>query len=63
MTFDFRNSSNPFVEQAIQYAIAAAKMSFSEKDKNDAFDRLLLQGNFKLVINEILNLQCIYIIR
>lgn len=39
-----RDSSNPFVEQAVQYAVAAAKMSFAEKDKNDVFHRLLLQG-------------------
>lgn len=51
MTFDFRDSSNPFVEQAVQYAVAAAKMSFAEKDKNDVFHRFLLHGNFRLVIN------------
>ncbi|KAJ9172111.1 hypothetical protein P3X46_015390 [Hevea brasiliensis] len=36
-------SRNPFVEQAVQYAIAAAHATF-EKDKMDVLNKLLLQG-------------------
>ncbi|KAJ8774184.1 hypothetical protein K2173_009615 [Erythroxylum novogranatense] len=36
-------SRNPFVEQALQYAVAAAHATF-DKEKKDAFNTLLLQG-------------------
>ncbi|KAJ1694691.1 hypothetical protein LUZ63_011389 [Rhynchospora breviuscula] len=39
-----RESTNPFVEQAIQYCVAACKVVITEKEKKDAFDKLLLQG-------------------
>ncbi|CAN6313384.1 unnamed protein product [Urochloa humidicola] len=39
-----RESANPFVEQAIQFSIAAAKATISDKEKKDALDKLLLQG-------------------
>nr|QMU23686.1 phosphomevalonate kinase [Eleocharis dulcis] len=39
-----RESTNPFVEQAVQYCVAACKVVITEKDKKDAFDKLLLQG-------------------
>ncbi|XP_042398893.1 phosphomevalonate kinase, peroxisomal-like [Zingiber officinale] len=38
-----RDSVNPFVEQAVQYAIAASKVILSEKEK-DKLQKLLLQG-------------------
>jgi len=40
----FSESRNPFVEQAVPYAIAAAHALF-DKDKKDALHKLLLQGN------------------
>ncbi|KAJ3678722.1 hypothetical protein LUZ60_002525 [Juncus effusus] len=39
-----REGTNPFVEQAIQYCVAACKVVLVDKDKNDAFDKLLLHG-------------------
>ncbi|XBH85976.1 hypothetical protein VPH35_073754 [Triticum aestivum] len=39
-----RRSTNPFVEQAIQFSIAAAKVSITDKEKKDALDKLLLRG-------------------
>ncbi|KAG6538413.1 hypothetical protein ZIOFF_003534 [Zingiber officinale] len=42
-TYVFRDSVNPFVEQAVQYAIAASKVILSEKEK-DKLQKLLLQG-------------------
>lgn len=36
-------SRNPFVEQAVQYAVAAAHMKF-DKNKKDELHKLLLQG-------------------
>ncbi|CAK7356051.1 unnamed protein product [Dovyalis caffra] len=36
-------SRNPFVEQAVQYVVAAAHATF-DKDKKDALNKLLLQG-------------------
>ncbi|XP_011018465.1 PREDICTED: probable phosphomevalonate kinase [Populus euphratica] len=36
-------SRNPFVEQAVQYAVAAAHVTF-DKDKKDALNKILLQG-------------------
>ncbi|XP_078148227.1 GHMP kinase family protein isoform X1 [Carex rostrata] len=39
-----RESTNPFVEQAIQYCVAACKVVIVEKERKDAFDKLLLQG-------------------
>lgn len=37
-------SRNPFVEHAVQYAVAAAHAKFG-KDKTDALQKILLQGN------------------
>uniref|UniRef100_A0A1D1XP46 phosphomevalonate kinase n=1 Tax=Anthurium amnicola TaxID=1678845 RepID=A0A1D1XP46_9ARAE len=39
-----RDATNPFVEQAVQYAVAAAKVMHIEKDKKDALNNQLLQG-------------------
>ncbi|XP_020582926.1 phosphomevalonate kinase, peroxisomal [Phalaenopsis equestris] len=39
-----RNSVNPFVEYAVQYAVAAAREIFVEKEKKDVLQKLLLQG-------------------
>ncbi|KAM0847799.1 hypothetical protein ACQ4PT_054794 [Festuca glaucescens] len=39
-----RESGNPFVEQAIQFSIAAAKATITDKEKKDTLDKLLLQG-------------------
>ncbi|KAJ4842573.1 hypothetical protein Tsubulata_038310 [Turnera subulata] len=39
----FHELRNPFVEQVIQYAVAAAHATF-DKDKKDALNKLLLQG-------------------
>ncbi|KAK1651463.1 hypothetical protein QYE76_069268 [Lolium multiflorum] len=39
-----RESGNPFVEQAIQFSIAAAKAIVTDKEKKDTLDKLLLQG-------------------
>lgn len=39
-----RDSPNPFVEQAIQYAVAAATAICVDKDQKDALMKLLLQG-------------------
>ncbi|KAG1354236.1 phosphomevalonate kinase, peroxisomal [Cocos nucifera] len=39
-----RESKNPFVEQAVQYAVAASKVIFLDKDKKDALNKLLLLG-------------------
>lgn len=38
-----RDSTNPFVEQAVQYAVAAATTILSDKEK-DVLQKLLLQG-------------------
>lgn len=39
-----RESANPFVEQAIQFSIAAAEATLTDKEKKDALYKLLLQG-------------------
>ncbi|XP_072987582.1 phosphomevalonate kinase, peroxisomal isoform X1 [Typha latifolia] len=39
-----RQSTNPFVEQAVQYAVAASKEILSDKEKKEAIDKLLLKG-------------------
>ncbi|XP_020084412.1 phosphomevalonate kinase, peroxisomal [Ananas comosus] len=39
-----RDSANPFVEQAVQYAVAASKVILIEREKKDILDKLLLQG-------------------
>ncbi|XP_008788523.2 phosphomevalonate kinase, peroxisomal [Phoenix dactylifera] len=39
-----RDSTNPFVEQAVQYAVAASKVIFVDKEKKDALNKLLLLG-------------------
>ncbi|XP_077234915.1 phosphomevalonate kinase, peroxisomal-like [Tasmannia lanceolata] len=39
-----RDSSNPFVEQAVQYAVAAAHTICIDKSKKDVLQKLLLQG-------------------
>lgn len=39
-----RDSPNPYVEHAIQYAVAAAKAICVDKDRKDALLKLLLQG-------------------
>ncbi|XP_020247835.1 phosphomevalonate kinase, peroxisomal-like, partial [Asparagus officinalis] len=39
-----RESVNPFVEQAVQYSVAASKVIFSDKERKDDFTKLLLQG-------------------
>ncbi|XP_020256690.1 phosphomevalonate kinase, peroxisomal-like isoform X2 [Asparagus officinalis] len=42
---DFRQSVNPFVEQAVQYSVAASNVvSSSEEGRKDALQKLLLQG-------------------
>ncbi|KAF8412604.1 hypothetical protein HHK36_000573 [Tetracentron sinense] len=41
---DSWESSNPFVEQAVQYAVAAAHALFIDKGKKDMLHKLLLQG-------------------
>ncbi|KAF0905164.1 hypothetical protein E2562_000960 [Oryza meyeriana var. granulata] len=37
-------SANPFVEQAAQFSIVAAKVTVTDKEGEDALDKLLLQG-------------------
>nr|WNI02920.1 phosphomevalonate kinase [Prunus conradinae] len=37
------DSKNPFVEQAVQYCVAAARATF-DKNKKDSLEKLLLQG-------------------
>ena len=44
LVLHFRESANPFVEQAIQFSIAAAKATITDKESEDALDKLLLQG-------------------
>ncbi|MQL73304.1 hypothetical protein Taro_005654, partial [Colocasia esculenta] len=39
-----QDTTNPFVEQAVQYAVAAAKALHIDQDKKDALNKLLLQG-------------------
>lgn len=39
-----RESANPFVEQAIQFSVAAAKATITDKEWKEALDKLLLQG-------------------
>ncbi|KAF5193907.1 Phosphomevalonate kinase, partial [Thalictrum thalictroides] len=39
-----RESGNPFVEQAVQYAVAAAQAVSVDEDKKDMLHKLLLQG-------------------
>ena len=39
----FRDSKNPFVEQAVQYCVAAAHAKL-DKDKKDILEKRLLQG-------------------
>lgn len=36
---------NPFVEHAVQYAVAAARRNFVEKGKKDVLEKVLVQGN------------------
>lgn len=40
----FRESANPFVEQAVQFSVAAAHAVCVDKDKKDMLHKLLLQG-------------------
>lgn len=44
LAYNSSESRNPFVENAIQYTIAAAHATF-DKNKKEALDKLLLQGN------------------
>ncbi|EEC74880.1 hypothetical protein OsI_10786 [Oryza sativa Indica Group] len=37
-------SANPFVEQAVQFSVAAAKVTVTDKERKEALDKLLLQG-------------------
>lgn len=37
-------TTNPFVEQAVQYCVAASKIILSDKEKNEALHKILLQG-------------------
>jgi hypothetical protein len=56
----FSGNGNPFVEQAVQFAVAAAKAAFVDNhDKEDILHKLLLQGaiGFCLVLSVSL---CIY---
>lgn len=39
-----RESGNPFVEQAVQFSVAAAHAKCVSKDKKDILEKLLLQG-------------------
>ncbi|KAL5217536.1 hypothetical protein ABZP36_018220 [Zizania latifolia] len=39
-----RESANPFVEQAVQFSVAAAKVTITDKEGKDAPDKLPLQG-------------------
>ncbi|XP_062210598.1 phosphomevalonate kinase, peroxisomal-like [Phragmites australis] len=39
-----RESANPFVEHAIQFSVAAARVTITDKERKDALDKLLLQG-------------------
>ncbi|XP_058069371.1 phosphomevalonate kinase, peroxisomal-like [Magnolia sinica] len=39
-----RDSSNPFVEQAVQYSVAAAYSIYIDKGKKDGLQKLLVQG-------------------
>ncbi|KAG0462020.1 hypothetical protein HPP92_020496 [Vanilla planifolia] len=39
-----RDTENPFVEHALQFAVAAARSIIIEKGKKDALEKLLLQG-------------------
>ncbi|KAJ1297927.1 hypothetical protein BS78_01G415800 [Paspalum vaginatum] len=39
-----RESANPFVEQAIQFSVAAAEATLTDKERKDALYKLLLQG-------------------
>jgi phosphomevalonate kinase len=39
-----RESANPFVEQAVQFSVAAAKVTVTDKEGKEALDKLLLQG-------------------
>lgn len=39
-----RESVNPFVEQAVQYSVAASKAICLDKNRKDALQKLLLQG-------------------
>ncbi|XP_010261591.1 PREDICTED: phosphomevalonate kinase [Nelumbo nucifera] len=39
-----RDSSNPFVEQAVQYSVATANAILVDKNKKDLLHKLLLQG-------------------
>ncbi|CAL5321604.1 unnamed protein product [Camellia sinensis] len=43
LAYNLCESRNPFVEYAVQYAVAAA-LATLEKDKNDLLHKLLLQG-------------------
>lgn len=42
--FIIRDPSNPFVEQAVQYAVAAAHVLCKGDSERDALCKLLLQG-------------------
>lgn len=44
MFVNLSESRNPFVEHAVEYAIAAAHATF-DKDKKDMLHKLLLKGN------------------
>ncbi|KAF0910589.1 hypothetical protein E2562_003024 [Oryza meyeriana var. granulata] len=43
-TLQLTESANPFVEQAVQFSVAAAKVTVTDKEGKDALDKLLLQG-------------------
>uniref|UniRef100_A0A0E0KBD7 phosphomevalonate kinase n=1 Tax=Oryza punctata TaxID=4537 RepID=A0A0E0KBD7_ORYPU len=43
-TLQLTESANPFVEQAVQFSVAAAKVTVADKEGKEALDKLLLQG-------------------
>uniref|UniRef100_A0A0E0NSJ8 phosphomevalonate kinase n=1 Tax=Oryza rufipogon TaxID=4529 RepID=A0A0E0NSJ8_ORYRU len=43
-TLQLTESANPFVEQAVQFSVAAAKVTVTDKEGKEALDKLLLQG-------------------
>ncbi len=49
LTENFSESRNPFVEQAVQYAVATAYATF-DKSKDELLHKLLLQGNVWYVL-------------
>lgn len=51
-----RDSTNPFVEQAVQYAVAVATSILNDRGKKDVLQKLLLQGHVENILEVVVDM-------